>query len=392
MRLSIILFIFFSFAPSFAQQVTPLANGYYVVVSTFMRHQSKEAASYSETLNKRGFHSGYGLEEGKGFVYVYLESYNFSQFRQAIDRMMLARSKDSFAAAWVLKIKDGREIKEGTPVTDSITVKSVTPERQETVTASLVTEYIPNPTPKPVIKPQHLGNTPIFLSVIQKSNQKVLNGTVKILDADNSKVLGSVKANGYFTIPDPKSKTGSISLVASAFGFKDITQSINYKETERDTLNEDVTLFGNFFMVTFEMERITKGSSSTLSGVTFFNDAAIMVPTSQDQLLGVLEMLNQEPKMRIRIEGHTNGNARGDIVYMGSSKNYFALGKDVVRDKGSAKELSQARAEVIKSWLVNEGIAEDRIEAVGMGGNKPIYDSKSSFARRNGRVELTVLD
>src|SRR5205814_1575688 len=118
---------------------------------------------------------------------------------------------------------------------------------------TIVTEYIPNPTPLPVYKPQHLGNTPIFFSVIKKSDKKVLKGTVKIVDAESNRALGTGKANVYFNISDPKTKSGEITLIASAFGFNDVTQKMNYKETERDTLKPDVILFGNFFMLTFEM-------------------------------------------------------------------------------------------------------------------------------------------
>lgn len=394
MRLSLVAILIFLFTYSFAQRVQPLANGYYVVVSTFKRHQSKEASSYSESLNKKGFHSGFGLEESKGFVYVYIESFDFTQFNFSLERMKQARSKDNFPTAWVLKIKDGREIKEDVPAEDSKVSAPVAAiaNDEDRLSGPLVTEYIPNPTPKPITKPQHLGNTPVFFSVIQKSNKKVLNGAIKIVDAETNKMLGSAKANGYFTIADPKTKTGRILFIASAFGFDDVTQPLNYKETERDTANQDVTLFGNFFMVTFEMERISSGATSTLAGVSFFNDAAIMVPASQDQLLGVLELLTDKPSMRIRIEGHTNGNARGDIIYMGPSKKYFSLSKDQKIEKGSAKELSQARADVIKSWLVDQGIASARIEAVGMGGSKPLFDSKSHQSRRNARVELTVID
>lgn len=376
--------------PLYAQQVQPLPNGYFVVVSTFKDSQLKEAKGYSDLLNKRGFKTSYGLEESKHFVYVYLESFNYDQFRQSIDRMQAARSKDGFPTAWVLKIKDGKEIKEGEPL--EAERPKVEPKPIVSETPSLVTEYIPNPTPLPVYKPHLLANTPVFFSVIRKSDKKVVDGTVKIIDAENNKVLGTVKANAYFNVPDPKSKSGKISLVASVFGFNDTNEEMNYKDTERDTVKQEVILFGNFYMVTFEMERMTSGAKATLGGVSFFNDAAIMVPNSKDQLNDLLDMLVESPQMRIRIEGHTNGNSRGDIVSMGPSKNYFALAKDKVTKGGSAKELSEARAEVIKSWLVDQGIDASRIETVGYGGSKPLYDAKSNLARKNSRVELVVIN
>jgi outer membrane protein OmpA-like peptidoglycan-associated protein len=193
-------------------------------------------------------------------------------------------------------------------------------------------------------------------------------------------------------ISDPKTKSGEITLIASVFGYTDGTQKMNYKDTERDTLKQEVTLFGNFFMVTFEMERIRSGATATLSGVSFFNDAAIMLPSSRDQLNDLLDMLNESPQMRIRIEGHTNGSARGNIIKMGPSKNYFAITKDQQSKGGSSKELSETRAEIVKAWLVDQGIASTRIEAIGWGGSKPLYDSKNVLSRKNSRVELVVID
>lgn len=388
----LLLMILFAFMCEqlYAQRPLPLENGYYVVVSTFKDSQSKEAKAYSDQLAKRGFQPGFGLEESKHFLYVYLQSFPYGQFKQSLERMQAARIQDNFPTAWVLKIKDGKEIKEGDPIAE--TVQEAVPEKAEPKAPSIVTEYIPNPTPKPVTKPQHLGNTPVFFSVINKNSKKVIEGSVKILNAETNKTLGTVKANAYFNVPDPQSKSGNISLVASAFGYKDTDQKLNYKQTERDTINEDVTLFGNFFMLTFEMERMTSGGTASLSGVSFFNDAAIMTPSSREQLMGVLDMLNESPQMRIRIEGHTNGNSRGDIIFMGPSKNYFALSRDQNKEKGSAKELSEARAAVIKQWLVDQGIADTRIETQGWGGSKPIYDSKSHLARKNSRVELTVIE
>src|SRR5690348_10037327 len=70
-----------------AQAALPLENGYYVVVATFKDTQSKEAKSYSDQLAKKGFHPGFGLEESKHFVYVYLQSFVYGQFKQSLERM-----------------------------------------------------------------------------------------------------------------------------------------------------------------------------------------------------------------------------------------------------------------------------------------------------------------
>src|SRR5882672_9018393 len=139
--LSTLLWGIYSY-PAFAAEVAPIANGYHIVVATYSDRQEKEARLYSELLNKRGFTSGYGLEKGKNFIYVFLQTFDFDHFSDAVKAMTEVRKKPEFATAWVVKIKDGREIKEGDPI-DPV-VKKNEPTAQDTV-GNIVTEYIDNP-------------------------------------------------------------------------------------------------------------------------------------------------------------------------------------------------------------------------------------------------------
>jgi outer membrane protein OmpA-like peptidoglycan-associated protein len=199
-----------------------------------------------------------------------------------------------------------------------------------------------------------------------------------------------VKSNNYLNLPDPKTKSGRLSLVASAFGYSDSKLDVGYYTTEADTIQQNVTLFGSYFQLIFPLAKMDKGQEVTLSKVSFFNDAAIMTPNSIDQLQNLLDMLKENPTIHIRLNGYTNSSGRGKIIYMGLSKNFFALSGDRIEKTGSAKELSTARAQAIKDWLITQGIAEDRIEALGWGGTNPLYDKNSVNARKNARVELEV--
>jgi outer membrane protein OmpA-like peptidoglycan-associated protein len=330
--------------------------------------------------------SGYGLEIGKHFIYVFLESFNFDRFNDAVKKMTEVRKNPEFSTAWVVKIKDGKEIKEGDPIDEKV-ISKVSADTSEA--ASVVTEYIENPPMKPITKPQHLGNTPAFFSVMRDRDGKLVNGDIKVYDAERSKLIATCKTNNYYNLPDPKSKSGKISLVASAFGYSDSKIELGYYTTEQDT-SQYVILFGAYFQLIFPMQKMIKGQEFTLSKVSFFNDAAIMTPSSSEQMQSLLETLKDNPSTKIRLNGYTNSNGRGKIIYVGPSKNFFALSSDKIEKTGSAKELSYARAEVIKEWLVSQGIAEDRIEAVGWGGVKPLYDKNSPNARKNARVELEV--
>jgi len=258
---------------SHATEVDPIANGYHIVVATFSDRQEKEARLYSETLNKRGFSSGYGLEKGKHFIYVFLQTFDFTQYSAAVKTMEEVRKNKEFATAWVVKIKDGREIKEGEPVVEK--TEAVT---QKDSVSGVVTEYIPNPPMTPIPNPQHLGNTPIFLSVYRERDGKAVDADIRVLDPDNSKPLTTLKSNRYLNISDPKTKSGRITLVASAFGYSDAKVEIGYHHTEKDTVLKNVVYFGSYFQLKFPMQKMTTGQDVILSKVSFFNDAAIMTP------------------------------------------------------------------------------------------------------------------
>ena len=116
-----------------------------------------------------------------------------------------------------------------------------------------------------------------------------------------------------------------------------------------------------------------------------------MLPESKYELNSLLQLLQENPKYRIRLHGHTNGNYRGKIISMGADKNFFSLTGSVQRS-GTAKELSYDRAEIVKEYLVSQGIQSDRMELKGWGGRRPIYDKNSANAKRNVRVVVEILE
>ena len=54
-------------------------------------------------------------------------------------------------------------------------------------------------------------------------------------------------------------------------------------------------------------------------------------------------------------------------------------------------KLSQDRANAVKKYLENKGIAAERLSAIGNGENKPLADNKTEKGRaENRRVDLTT--
>jgi outer membrane protein OmpA-like peptidoglycan-associated protein len=255
------------------------------------------------------------------------------------------------------------------------------------------TEVVPNPKAEPVYLPQTLKNTQAFFSLYNAANGRVVDGEIEVIDAERSRLISKLKANTYLSLPDPKSKSGKLTLIGSAFGYRKVQHEMNYYNTEADTSQADIDLIGNYYMVNFDMSRMVKGDIATLYNIYFYNDAAVMIPESKYELNNLLQMLQDNPKYRIMLHGHTNGNGRGKIIYVGPDKDFFKITKDdVVKESGTAKELSGARAQVIKDWLIVQGIDAARIETKAWGGARMLHDKDSQHARRNVRVEVEVLE
>jgi outer membrane protein OmpA-like peptidoglycan-associated protein len=235
-----------------------------------------------------------------------------------------------------------------------------------------------------------LGNTEVFLSLFNAANNRIVEGVVKVMDADRKRGITEVRGNEYLLLPDPKSRSGKLTLVCEAFGYRRIQQELNYPLPLADTVKDHVELMGTTIVVNFDLVRYRKGDIATLSGVSFYNDAALMLPESRPALEGLLQMMQENPRYRIRLHGHANGNYHGRIITLGENKNFFSL-EGSKEGTGSSKDLSYSRADVIREFLQAHGIDPARMEVKAWGGKKPIYDKLSVNAKKNVRVEVEIL-
>lgn len=63
------------------------------------------------------------------------------------------------------------------------------------------------------------------------------------------------------------------------------------------------------------------------------------------------------------------------------------------KDEGKDQELSERRAQAVREWLVQWGIAQGRLSAQGMGGTKPLVPRTAKQAQLiNDRVEMIILE
>jgi OOP family OmpA-OmpF porin len=107
-----------------------------------------------------------------------------------------------------------------------------------------------------------------------------------------------------------------------------------------------------------------------LRGVNFEFDSDQLTASSSVTLDVVAETLAGCPRVRTRVEGHTD-SVGGDAYNQG---------------------LSERRAESVRRYLVGRGISAGRIESRGYGESRPVADNGTDEGRAlNRRVELTPI-
>ncbi len=105
----------------------------------------------------------------------------------------------------------------------------------------------------------------------------------------------------------------------------------------------------------------------TLEGVNFDNDSSNLRPESLTILDKAVETLKAWGDVKVEVAGHT----------------------DSVSSDAYNLDLSQRRAETVRAYLIDKGVAADRLSAKGYGESQPVADNKTEEGRfKNRRVEL----
>lgn len=417
-RAILTLFLFTALTSSYAQSNKELAAGYYVVVGSYAASRENIAQNYTEVLNREGHEASYGFNASKNMYFVYVRF--FDNLKSSLEDMYRTRKQEKFNDAWVRVVpgdvvktnastpavgeknaagrrdetpktpisKAENETKTNADLKSRSNNESVASELRESDQLNADDTVVENAEIKQFEK-MTLGNTEVFLSLFHAQNNRIVHGDVQVVDTERAKQLLKVKGNEYLLLPDPKSKSGQLTLICEAFGYRKIQQEINYPLPLADTVKPYIDLMGTTLVINFDLVRYRRGDIVILYNVYFFNDASIMLPESKYELNSLLQLM-QEGNYKIRLHGHTNGNYHGRILTRGDSKDFFVL-EGSKSTMGSAKDLSRNRAEIIKEYLVSNGIAADRIEIKAWGGKRPLYDRNGANAKKNVRVEVEIL-
>jgi OOP family OmpA-OmpF porin len=113
-----------------------------------------------------------------------------------------------------------------------------------------------------------------------------------------------------------------------------------------------------------------KEFTGIIQGITFDQNKATIRPTSKPTLDKAASVLKEFPSLRVAISGHTDNTGP--------------------RDRNV--KLSKDRADAVKKYLADLGIAEERIETRGAGPDEPVDSNATAAGReRNRRIEFKLI-
>ena len=137
--------------------------------------------------------------------------------------------------------------------------------------------------------------------------------------------------------------------------------------------NDHRTLVTNFRLAKGAVplyDRMMSDGKFITYGITFDVGKATIKPESMGEINRIVQLMNENPTLKFSVEGHTDstGNAT------------------------SNQTLSEQRSQAIVAKLVEFGIANERLTAVGKGQNNPIADNNTDEGRaKNRRVEFVKM-
>jgi len=199
----------------------------------------------------------------------------------------------------------------------------------------------------------------------------VLSG--KTMNAKNNELITAnliIEETGKKTPASLKSEQGNYTtklelgkkflITAEAKGFfpreeiVDASELKDYTELEKD----------------FLLTPLEKDQAIRLNFISFARGQSLLLPESYGELDKVVKMMNDNPNVKIRLEGHT----------------------EIYGNKKGLMKLSKERVVAVKEYLIKKGVPKKRIDYKPFGPTKPLTTEDTEKARQlNRRVEIRVV-
>jgi outer membrane protein OmpA-like peptidoglycan-associated protein len=175
---------------------------------------------------------------------------------------------------------------------------------------------------------------------------------------DEGGIANSNPNNGEYKIILP---------IGKKYGFRAESEGFLSVSRNEDFLNitEYTEIERDLYLTPLEVGQVIQ-----LNNLFFVQSKAEMLPESLPELERLYQLMMEQPGLEIELGGHTDNQG----IYSANIR------------------LSQLRADAVKQFLLDKGIAKKRINAKGYGPSKPVASNLNAETRKqNRRVEITIL-
>ncbi len=220
--------------------------------------------------------------------------------------------------------------------------------------------------------PKHIQPTPVTYvrAIIKDGNTKkaIPNAQASFVNLKTAQTHLSTKtdAEGEFLVVLPIGYDFSLNINSSGYLF----YSEYFALTQSSSLDEPFELEVLLYPIPLEKAEIIVRRPVVLKNIFFESNSAELLPTSLVELEQLYLLLSTQKQLSIQINGHTDdvGNEQDNLI------------------------LSQARAKSVYDFLVQKGIAAQRLRYKGFGETQPIDSNETEVGRRNNRrTEFEVI-
>ncbi|GAB4006883.1 hypothetical protein GCM10028808_09640 [Spirosoma migulaei] len=214
----------------------------------------------------------------------------------------------------------------------------------------------PVPAPAPVLTLVNVSGI-----VSDAKNKRPVTATIDYQLSASKQMLDSVQSfasTGAYRMSLQKGQV--YTYIASARGYQSTSGVLDLsKVAGGQKLTRDIAL-----------TPLAVGDKVTLKNIYFEMSKSDLLSASFAELDKLVSMMQDNPNMSIRLEGHT----------------------DIIGDHDKNLQLSRDRVIACQRYLVQKGIDIDRIQTIGYGDTRPILTKGTDEERKvNRRVEFVIL-
>lgn len=215
--------------------------------------------------------------------------------------------------------------------------------------------------------PQNIRPEPVsFIKgcVFDAGTKELLDADISIYNNENSNLINTVKtSNDSFLIALPGGIDYNITINKKSYVF----------HSERFLLPENKTDLNPYYLSIglSKIEELSDKNPIVLKNIFFeYNSSELDTIRSASELGNLIKLLNDNPEVKIQINGHTDNQG---------SEEYNML-------------LSESRAKAVYNYLVDKNIAPNNLAYKGYGESRPIADNETEENRQlNRRTEFEIL-